>query len=130
MKPLLALLGAAVMISLAGPAYGNGGGAPPGDPNGGAAPDVNSEAAQSFLAALRAAGITYSRADQAIIAAEAVCKLVGDGKSGPEVLKIIVNRNPGLTEDHAAKFLAMAERSYCPQQLAPSAPETAEAPPG
>ncbi|HEU0190463.1 MAG TPA: DUF732 domain-containing protein [Mycobacterium sp.] len=115
-------------IGLAGPAYANGGGAPPGGPTGDKGPDINSEAAQSVLSAMRAAGIRYTRPDQVVAAAEAVCKLAGDGKSGPEIVTNLANNNPGLTEDDAAKFVAIAERSYCPPQPAPSDTQPADHP--
>lgn len=101
------------MIALASPAYPNGGGAPPGGP-GGPAPDITGEAAQAFLTALRGESIAYTNAGQVITAAEDVCKLVGNGKSDPEVVNIVENNNPALKEEDATKFVAMAKRSYCP----------------
>ncbi|MGH3524160.1 MAG: DUF732 domain-containing protein [Mycobacterium sp.] len=98
------------MIGVGGPAHA--------DPDAGGTPDGTDSAA--FLDSLQAAGITYSRRDLAITTAEAVCRLVGNGRSGPEVVAVLQTRNPGLTPEHAAQFLAIALRSYCPNQLAPS----------
>ncbi|WP_375488075.1 DUF732 domain-containing protein [uncultured Mycobacterium sp.] len=80
----------------------------------------------AFLASLRNAGITYNNADQAITAGHAVCGLIDNGESGLEVLKDLKNTNPGFTTDGAAQFAAIAARSYCPQQLAPSSGEGAK----
>jgi hypothetical protein len=103
------------MIGFAGPA--------PADPDGSGASDTDSAA---FLDTLRAAGISYSNEDMAIAAAHVVCRLTRLGKSGPEVVTILKNNNPELTTEHAAQFMAIAERSYCPQELAPSKPGNAQ----
>lgn len=109
MRLLLATLTVFAVIGLAGPAHGDP------DVDGGPAADN-----AAFLASLHAAGITYSNADQAVLSAKWVCRLVDAGKSGPEVVNMLLSRNPGLIPERAAQFMAMAERSYCPQNLAPS----------
>jgi uncharacterized protein DUF732 len=82
--------------------------AEPGTPGGGEA---------AFLASLRSAGITYSGPDGAIKFAKAVCASMGNGEFGPQMVDELKSENPGLTNDHAASFLAIAAKYYCPQQL-------------
>ena len=108
MTPFTTILATTVMISL-------GGGPPAPQPN----VDVNSPAAHALLAGLRAAGITYSRADQVVMAAQAVCRMAADGKSASEIGTEVATGNAGLTEDDVTKFVALAEQSYCP----PPAPQ-------
>lgn len=77
--------------------------------------------AAAFLESLRAAGISYSgSADQVIATAKTVCRLIGSGKSGQDVLAVLQQGNPGLTVDHGSVFMGIAARSYCPNQLAPA----------
>ena len=70
-----------------------------------------------FLASLRSAGITYSSPDGAIKFAKAVCVSMGNGEFGPQMVDELKSENPGLTNDHATSFLAIAAKYYCPQQL-------------
>lgn len=111
MKHLLAPLCLSVMIGVAGVAHG--------DPDAAGAVDPTGAA---FLDSLQAAGIVYNRTDLVIATAEAVCKMVGSGKSGPEVVAALQSRNPALAPDRAGQFLAIAMRSYCPDKLVPSTP--------
>ncbi|TAM63613.1 DUF732 domain-containing protein [Mycobacterium sp.] len=71
----------------------------------------------SFLASLRSAGITYATPDGAIKFAKAVCVSMGHGEMGPQMVDELKSENPGLTDDHATSFLAIAAKYYCPQQL-------------
>ncbi|KLO31347.1 hypothetical protein ABW16_00260 [Mycolicibacter heraklionensis] len=100
MRIRAALLGALGCICLAAPAHA--------DP---------SETDTAFLVSLRAAGITYTNADQAIITAKLVCGLIAEGKPSPEVLEGLKARNPGLTTEHGTQFVGIAAQSYCPDQL-------------
>jgi Protein of unknown function (DUF732) len=100
MRPLLALLGVATMVGLAAPAYGN--------------PDDGFDDA-GFLATVRDAGLNYTSSVQAIAFAKGVCGSLGSGKSGPELIHDLQNSNPGLTTDHAALFVAISAKYYCPQ---------------
>lgn len=111
MNRLAALLCLPVLIGVAGAARA--------DPEAPGPPDPKSAA---FLDSLHAAGITYNRTDLVIATAEAVCKMVAGGKSGPEVVAALQSRNPALAPDRAGQFLAIAMRSYCPDQLAPATP--------
>lgn len=71
----------------------------------------------AFLASLRGAGITYSTPDGAIKFAKAVCVSMANGELGPQMVDELKSQNPGLTDDHATSFLAIAAKFYCPQQL-------------
>ncbi len=77
----------------------------------------------AFLASVHAAGITYSDPDRAITAGRTVCKLADQGKQLADVVKTLQILNPGLRDDNAAKFTAIAANVYCPQAL--SSPGTA-----
>lgn len=70
-----------------------------------------------FLASLRSAGITYSTPDGAMKFAKAMCVSMGNGEFGPQMVDELKSENPGLTNDHATSFLAIAVKYYCPQQL-------------
>lgn len=101
MKRITIALALFVMVGQAAPAHG--------DPGLGEAGIRN----DAFVAALQAAGIRYEQPDQIVAAGEAVCTLLGSGKSGPEVAGILQKHNSGLTADRAAQFVAIASRSYC-----------------
>lgn len=100
MRVRTVLLGALAPVCFAAPAHG--------DP---------SETDTAFLASLQAAGITYNRADQAIITAKMVCGFIAEGKPSPEVLEGLKARNPGLTTEHGTQFVGIAAQLYCPDQL-------------
>lgn len=104
MRLLLALaVGASAAIGLAPLAPGE--------------PGTTSDDEAAFLASLRSAGITYSTPEGAIKFAKAVCVSMGNGELGPQMLDELKNENPGLTNEHATSFLAIAAKYYCPQQL-------------
>lgn len=103
MRLLLALIGVWAVIGLAAPAYGD--------------PDAGGVDEASFLASLRSAGITYKTPDAAVQFARAVCESMGNGEYGPQMVNELKGQNPGLTNDHATSFLAIAAKYYCPQQL-------------
>jgi hypothetical protein len=99
MKHLLALTAFAAMIGLAAPAHA----------------DANQD--QAFLVSLKAAGISYRDPESAIAAGQKVCAMADSGKTGVEVVKVLQDGNPGLTQGNAAKFTAIAANVYCPAQL-------------
>jgi hypothetical protein len=70
-----------------------------------------------FLAALQASGVTYPDPARAIAAGKWVCQEVGQGTQMVDVVKTVQDRNPGLREDNAAKFAAIAATAYCPGSL-------------
>ncbi|WP_024441176.1 MULTISPECIES: DUF732 domain-containing protein [unclassified Mycobacterium] len=76
-----------------------------------------SETDTNFLVSLRAAGITYNNADQAIVTAKMVCGLIAEGQPSPQVLEGLKARNPGLTTEHGSQFVGIAAQLYCPDQL-------------
>jgi hypothetical protein len=98
MKPLLMLASTAAMIGMAAPAYAD-------------AMD------DQFLAALQATGVTFPDPARAIAAGRWVCQAVGQGTQMVDVVKTVEDRNPGLREENAAKFAAIAATAYCPSAL-------------
>ncbi|MGB3332245.1 MAG: DUF732 domain-containing protein [Mycobacterium sp.] len=100
MRIRAALLGALGCVCFAAPAHA--------DP---------SETDTTFLVSLRAAGITYNNADQAIITAKMVCGFIAEGQPSPQVLEGLKARNPGLTTEHGTQFVGIAAQVYCPDQL-------------
>lgn len=104
MRLQLALsVGVSVAIGMAPLAHGD-----PVAPNGDEA---------GFLASLRSAGINYSTPESAITFAKSVCVSMGDGEAGPQMVDELKSQNPGLTNDHATSFLAIAAKYFCPQRL-------------
>ncbi|OBJ80588.1 DUF732 domain-containing protein [Mycobacterium colombiense] len=102
MRLLLALsVGVAAAIGMAPLAHG----------------DPGSVDEAGFLASLRSAGVNYSTPEGAIKFAKAVCVSMANGEVGPQMVDELKSENPGLTNDHATSFLAIAAKYYCPQQL-------------
>ncbi len=75
----------------------------------------------TFLASLRAAGITFPDPARVIGAGKWVCQAVGQGRQMVDVVKAIQDENAGLHGDNAARFTAIAAKVYCPEALPPSA---------
>jgi hypothetical protein len=98
MKSLMMLASAAAMIGMAAPAYADG-------------------MDDQFLAALQASGVTFPDPAKAIAAGKWVCTAVGQGTQMVDVVKTVEDRNPGLREENAAKFAAIAATAYCPSAL-------------
>jgi hypothetical protein len=99
------LASSAAVIGLAVPAHG--------DPSGDDA---------DFLAALERAGVPYTDGHEAVAGGKDVCGQLDHGLSAMDVVKNVTDGNPGLTQDNAAKFTALAADAYCPQHLQESAP--------
>ncbi|TDL01503.1 DUF732 domain-containing protein [Mycobacterium paragordonae] len=95
---------AAALIGMAAPAHA----------------DANQD--QAFLVSLGAAGLTYKDPESAIAAGKKVCEMANQGKSGVEVVKVLQDGNPGLTQVNAARFTAISAGVYCPAQLPPAQP--------
>lgn len=74
----------------------------------------------AFVGALVKAGFTFNSPGQAITSAKTVCRLLGNGESGIEVLKDLKDNNPGMTLDRAAAFTVLAANAYCPEHLTPA----------
>ncbi|MEM6109535.1 DUF732 domain-containing protein [Mycobacterium sp. 050272] len=98
MRRLLLLVSAVAMVGTAAPAYAD-------------AMD------DQFLAALTASGVTFPDPGRAIAAGKWVCQAVGQGTQMVDVVKTVEDRNPGLREENAAKFAAIAATAYCPASL-------------
>ncbi len=72
---------------------------------------------EGFLASLRQAKISYGDATQVVAAGKKVCKMADDGKKAPDVVQAVENDNPGIGDDGATRFAAIAANWYCPEQL-------------
>ena len=103
MRLLPTLIGISALIALASPAYGE--------------PATNASDDAGFLASLRSAGLTYTNSDRAIAFAKAVCGSMGNGEMGPQLVSELKPIIPRLTTDHAASFVALSAKYYCPEQL-------------
>ena len=79
--------------------------------------EVSAVDSTEFVTSLRQIGITFADSGQAVAAAQAVCGLAGTGETGLELLTDITDANPGLSVADAARFAAIAAKSYCPHQL-------------
>ena len=107
MKPLLAILGVSMGLTLAVPAHADPGlEEPPNHDNDG-----------SFLADLQKVGIGFSDSQDAISAGQAVCGNIHNGMSGLHLIKHLEETNPGLTENGAAQFATISAKAYCPRLL-------------
>lgn len=102
MRLRLALVGVSVLIAVAGPAH--------------AVPDTDTDT--QFRDSLTAAGITYRDPDEVVSTAKNVCRLISNSQAAPQVVTILRARNPELTPELAEKFVGIAVRSYCPDQMA------------
>jgi hypothetical protein len=98
MRFLLTLTSLAAMIGMAVPAHAD-------------------SADDAFIATVQAAGLTFPNPDRVIAAGKWVCKMVDQGDQMVDVVKTVQTQNPGLTEDRAAKFTAIAATVYCPKAL-------------
>ena len=103
MKSLFALCGLTVAIGLAGPVHAD-------------------STDDSFIASLRAAGITFADPGKAVGAGKWVCDTVGQGTQMPDVVKTLLSKNSALSQDKANQFAAIAATTYCPSVITPSAP--------
>ncbi len=70
-----------------------------------------------FVASLHQVGISFADPDQAVEAAQVLCGLAANGEAGLELLTDITDANPALSVPDAARFAAIAAKTYCPQQL-------------
>lgn len=100
MKRLPLLVATAAAIALAVPAQAD--------------PDTTDA---QFINTVNKAGITYRSPDQAIAAGKEVCRMMGEGQSGADVVQKVIQSNPGFAVDGAQRFIAIAASAYCPQQI-------------
>ncbi|MBV9722494.1 MAG: DUF732 domain-containing protein [Mycobacterium sp.] len=80
-----------------------------------AAPVQADDADPNFVAALNNAGITYQNGADATGIGRRECQLMDQGHSEADVIKAMVDQNPGFTTDAATRFTRIAETVYCPQ---------------
>lgn len=106
MRILACMVAAAVAIGVAAPAHA----------------DANQD--QAFLVSLGAAGLTYKDPQSAIAAGKTVCDMANEGKTGVEVVKVLQDANPSLSQMNAARFTAISAGVYCPAQLPPIQPSS------
>jgi hypothetical protein len=71
----------------------------------------------AFLAALNNAGITYKSGPDAIGIGRRACALMDQGHPQPDVVKAMMDQNPGFTNDAANRFVEIAENTLCPQHI-------------
>jgi len=97
--------------------------------------DTGGEA--NFLAGLNSAGISYNSGPDAVGIGRRACELMDQGSPQADIVKAMIDQNPGFTTDGATKFVRVAEDKLCPQHtggaLAPAAsagpaPQPAPAP--
>jgi uncharacterized protein DUF732 len=110
MKLLLALTSFAALIGMAAPAHAD-------------------STDDSFIASLKAAGITYSDPDAAVGAGKWVCDKVGGGTEMSDVVKTLTSKNASLNPDKASKFAAIAANTYCPDAISATSSDTPSATP-
>ncbi|MEB3062083.1 DUF732 domain-containing protein [[Mycobacterium] zoologicum] len=86
--------------------------------NGSPDDDPSTAVDAAFLAALHAAGITYSDAGKSITAGQTMCDYADQGKSEKALVATLQKHNEELTSERARLFIAIALHAYCPQHLA------------
>ncbi len=105
---LLATACVAALMAMAAPAQADSGG---GDAD--------------FLAGLNSAGISYKSGPDAVGIGRRACELMDQGSPQADIVKAMIDQNPGFTTDGATKFVHVAENKLCPQHtggaLAPAA---------
>lgn len=106
MKLSFAPLVAATALILAAPGHA--------DPT---AVEVSAVDSTEFITSLRQVGIVFDDPAQAVGAAQALCGLAANGETSLELLNDITEANPDLTVADAARFAAIAAKTYCPHQL-------------
>ena len=98
MKLILALISFAAMVGIAAPAHAD-------------------STDDSFIASLKAAGITYTDQDAAVGAGKWVCDKVNGGTDMSDVVTTLTKKNTSLNPDKASKFAAIAANAYCPDAV-------------
>ena len=109
MKQLLALAGLAAVIGMAAPAHAD-------------------STDDSFIASVKAAGITFSDPDAVVGAGKWVCDKVNGGTDMSDVVKTLTSKNASLNPDKASKFAAIAANAYCPDASSTTSSTPSESP--
>ncbi len=111
MRPLVVLASLAAIIGWAVPAQA--------DPS---STDPGLDA--SFLNQLNQAGISYSNGPAAVAAARTACNMMDSGQKEIDVIKQVMNLNPGFGLAGSTRFTAIASSVYCPDYLGKSSAKT------
>jgi hypothetical protein len=111
MRSLVVLAGLAAIIGLAVPAQADPSPADPGL-------DAN------FLGQLSQAGITYNNGPAAVAAAHTACDMMDAGTKEIDVIKQVMQLNPGFGLSGSTRFTAIASSVYCPDYLSKSSVKT------
>ncbi len=74
----------------------------------------------SFLSQLSQANITYTNGPAAVAAAHTVCNMMDSGQKEIDVIKQVMNLNPGFGLAGSTRFTAIASSVYCPDYLSKS----------
>lgn len=82
-----------------------------------AAPASADGSDDQFIAALHAAGITFQDPAKVVGAGKWVCQTAGHGGQMVDIVATVQQLNPGLNQENAAKFAAIAASAYCPKAL-------------
>ncbi len=78
----------------------------------------------SFLNQLNQAGITYGNGPAAVAAARTACDMMDSGQKEIDVVKQVMNLNPGFGLAGSTRFTAIASSVYCPEYLGKSSAKT------
>ena len=78
------------------------------------APAGASTADDSFIAQMKAVGVTFDSPQAAVSTGHQVCKELAAGKSGTDIAREVLSRTD-LTTKQAAAFVVNATTVYCPQ---------------
>lgn len=70
-----------------------------------------------FLAGLNSAGISYKSGPDAVGIGRRACELMDQGHAQADIVKAMIDQNPGFTTDGATKFVEIAENKLCPQHI-------------
>jgi len=111
----MALIGLAAVIGLAVPAQAD----PPPDP-----PPPDPAQDSNFLGQLKQAGISYSNGPAAVAAAHTACSMMDSGTKEIDVIKQVMQLNPGFGLSGSTRFTAIASSVYCPDYLSKSSGKT------
>jgi len=78
----------------------------------------------NFLGQLNQAGIHYSNGPAAVTAARTACDMMDSGQKEIDVIKQVMQLNPGFGLSGSTRFTAIASSVYCPDYLSKSSAKT------
>ena len=105
------LIGLATLVGWAAPAQADPGPTNPGQD-------------ASFLSQLNQAGIAYGSGPGAVAAARTACNMMDSGVEELDVIKQVMQLNPGFGLAGSTRFTAIASAVYCPDYLGKSSAKT------